>query len=153
MRVTFELNGTTVSLDCEPRRLLSDVLRGDQGLPSMRTGCEQGVCGSCTVLLDGAPARACLVLAAQVDGHAVETWEGCARTEVGELLAGTVSEAHGLQCGYCTPGILVSGCAWARTGAATDPRTVLDGHLCRCTGYVQLLEGLYEVQHAVRRTS
>jgi aerobic-type carbon monoxide dehydrogenase small subunit (CoxS/CutS family) len=136
--ITVTVNGVTSSHRAEPRTLLSDFLRHQLGLTGTHVGCEQGVCGSCTILLDGAPVRSCLLLAVQADGHAVETVESLA--DDGELcgLQRAMLAEHGLQCGFCTPGILMSLAAAARDGQSADEAvsTVLQGHLCRCTGYL-----------------
>lgn len=136
-QVTVTVNGTTRSATTEVRTLLSDFLRHGLGLTGTHVGCEQGVCGSCTVLLDGAPVRSCLHLAVQANGRSVETVEGLA--ENGELsgLQQAMRDEHGLQCGFCTPGILMSVAAAEREGLTAEQTTtgVLGGHVCRCTGY------------------
>ena len=134
---TVTVNGGTRTERVEPRTLLSDFLRHDFGLTGTHVGCEHGVCGSCTVLLDGEPVRSCLMLAVQVDGGTVETVEGLSD---GAGLSGVqraMMIEHGLQCGFCTPGILMSLTAAERDGlsAAETVSSVLQGHLCRCTGY------------------
>ncbi|MET8756365.1 (2Fe-2S)-binding protein [Lentzea sp. NPDC004782] len=138
--ITVTVNGVTSTRTVEPRTLLSDFLRHDLRLTGTHVGCEHGVCGSCTVLLDGAAVRACLVLAAQVDGHTVETVESLA--DEGRLCGAqrAVMEEHGLQCGFCTPGILMSMAAAERDEQTADEvvSTVLQGHVCRCTGYLGL---------------
>lgn len=136
-QVTMTVNGTIRSAVVEVRTLLSDFLRHSIGLTGTHIGCEQGVCGACTVLLDGAPVRSCLLLAVQMDGRSLETVEGLA--EGGELsgFQRAMRDEHGLQCGFCTPGILMSVTAAERDGrTAEDTLTeVLGGHVCRCTGY------------------
>ena len=136
--LVLKVNGTTRCLFAEPRRLLSDVLREDCGLTGVHVGCEHGVCGACTILLDGAPARACLIYAVQMQGHEITTVE--AFSAGGELSAiqQALHEEHGLQCGFCTPGIVVTMEAWlAEHPNPTDAeiRDALSGNLCRCTGY------------------
>ena len=136
--LVLKVNGTTRCLFAEPRRLLSDVLREDCGLTGVHVGCEHGVCGACTILLDGAPARACLIYAVQTQGHEIATVE--AFSAAGELSAiqQALHEEHGLQCGFCTPGIVVTMEAWlAEHPNPTDAeiRDALSGNLCRCTGY------------------
>ena len=136
--LVLKVNGTTRRLFAEPRRLLSDVLREDCGLTGVHVGCEHGVCGACTILLDGAPARACLIYAVQMQGHEITTVE--AFSAAGELSAiqQALHEEHGLQCGFCTPGIVVTMEAWlAEHPNPTDAeiRDALSGNLCRCTGY------------------
>jgi carbon-monoxide dehydrogenase small subunit len=141
IEVELTVNGTAQRLVIEPRRVLADVLREDLGLTGTNLGCEHGVCGSCTVLLDGEPVRSCLVLAVQVRGRDVRTVEGLAGAD-GALdpLQAAFSAEHALQCGFCTPGFLM-----LLRGALDDDPTVVDdrerldallaSNLCRCTGY------------------
>jgi carbon-monoxide dehydrogenase small subunit len=152
--VRLTVNGTALERAVEPRLLLSDFLRHELGLTGTHVGCEHGVCGACTVLLDGDPVRACLLFAVQADGHTITTVEGLAPVP-GELspLQAAFRDAHGLQCGFCTPGILLSMTAFLREHPApTEPeiRDALGGHLCRCTGYRHIVEA---VQAAVRRAA
>ncbi|MHA6797040.1 (2Fe-2S)-binding protein [Pseudonocardia bannensis] len=135
--VTATVNGVTRSAETEPRALLSDFLRHDLGLTGTHVGCEQGVCGACTVLVDDVPVRSCLLLAVQADGRRIETVEALAQD--GELsgFQRAMRDEHGLQCGFCTPGILMSVTAAEREGLTAEQTTteVLGGHVCRCTGY------------------
>ena len=136
--ITTTINGNVWSGDVPVRTSLSDFLRYELRLTGTHLGCEHGVCGACTVLYDGAPIRSCLMLAVQADGHEVETVESLAD---GEALSGfqqAMMEEHGLQCGFCTPGILMSVTAAERAGQSAQEVSahVLDGHICRCTGYV-----------------
>jgi aerobic carbon-monoxide dehydrogenase small subunit len=136
--VTLTINGSNHLVLVEPRRLLSDVLREDCGLTGTHVGCEHGVCGACTILFDGAPARACLIYAVQAEGHAITTIEAFSAN--GELSAvqQALHEEHGLQCGFCTPGIVVTMEAWLAEHPEPDEaeiREALSGNLCRCTGY------------------
>lgn len=136
--VTVTVNGSARTATTEVRGLLSDFLRHALNLTGTHVGCEQGVCGACTVLLDGVPVRSCLMLAVQADGHTVETVESLAG---GEELSGfqrAMRDQHGLQCGFCTSGILMSMAAAEREGLAAEEaeQEVLGGHVCRCTGYV-----------------
>jgi aerobic-type carbon monoxide dehydrogenase small subunit (CoxS/CutS family) len=147
--VSLEVNGEVHELAVEPRRLLLDLLRDDLGLTGTKRGCEEGVCGGCTVLLDGRNVKSCLLLAAQVSGSAVTTVEGLAR-EDGTLNA--VQEAfvaHGaLQCGYCTPGFLMTTMALVLAGRRLDEaevREALSGNTCRCTGYVHIVEAVVDL--------
>ncbi|NGO72422.1 (2Fe-2S)-binding protein [Streptomyces boncukensis] len=142
--VTLTVNGATHSARTEVRTLLSDFLRHTLGLTGTHVGCEEGVCGSCTVLLDDVPVRSCLLLAVQAAGARVETVEGLAVD--GELtpLQQAFMAEHGLQCGFCTPGILMSLTAAEREGLS-EPETadeVLAGHRCRCTGYAGIRAAL-----------
>ncbi|UDY35472.1 (2Fe-2S)-binding protein [Dermatobacter hominis] len=140
--VRLTLDGTPREATVEVRTLLSDLLRHEWGATGTHVGCEHGSCGACTVLLDGAPVRSCLVLAPQVDGASIETVHGLAVAADGApgRVAGALHEQHGLQCGFCTPGIVVSMTAALRDGTDVDEALdqVLGGHLCRCTGYVNV---------------
>ena len=146
--IAFTLNGKPVSGHAEPRLLLSDFLLQEIGLTSMHVGCEHGVCGACTLLLDGRVARACLTFAVQADGGSVETVEGMTGAD-GELtdLQKSFRKHHALQCGYCTPGILMSLSAWLKENpkpTEDELRDMLSGHLCRCTGYVGMVHAVLD---------
>ena len=139
------VNGTPYRRTVETRLLLSDFLRQDLALTGTHVGCEHGVCGACTVLLDDEPVRSCLMLAVQADGHAVKTVEGLARN--GELhpLQQAFHEAHGLQCGFCTPGILMTLVPFLRDHPGAHEhaiREALSGNLCRCTGYQGIVDAV-----------
>jgi aerobic-type carbon monoxide dehydrogenase small subunit (CoxS/CutS family) len=141
VNVAVEINGERYERDVEPRTLLSDFIRHDCGLTGTHVGCEHGVCGACTVQLDGTPVRSCLLLAVQADGRSVRTVEGL---EWGPLQEAFTSH-HGLQCGFCTPGILMT--VEPLLGRRLDEaqiRDALSGNLCRCTGYVQIVEAIEE---------
>ncbi|ODT20614.1 MAG: (2Fe-2S)-binding protein [Kaistia sp. SCN 65-12] len=142
--VEFTLNGQKVRIEAENRMLLSDLLRHEVGLTGTHVGCEHGVCGACTVQIDGKPARACLTLAQQVRGSDVRTVEALAPgpAELSPLQA-AFRRHHGLQCGFCTPGILMSLDALLREqpdAGREEIREHLSGHLCRCTGYATIVE-------------
>ncbi|GAB3003241.1 (2Fe-2S)-binding protein [Amycolatopsis acidiphila] len=146
MNVEFTVNGTRHEADVEPRRTLADALRDDLGLTGTHLGCEHGVCGACTVLVDGEPVRACLMLAVQADGSSITTVEGLAGDD-GTLhpLQEAFSAHHGLQCGFCTPGMLMS--ALDLLHRETRPcreriREELSGNICRCTGYVGIVDAV-----------
>ncbi len=146
--LSVKINGKSYQRDVDVRSTLADFLRDDLDLTGTHVGCEHGVCGACTVLLDGEPVRSCLMLAVQTDGHEVATIEGVAPSD--DQLH-PVQEAfwarHGLQCGYCTPGIIMSACAFLEdTPTPTDGeiREMLSGHLCRCTGYHFIVEAIAE---------
>jgi aerobic carbon-monoxide dehydrogenase small subunit len=144
--IALTVNGVQHDVEVECRRLLSDVLRGDLGLTGTHVGCEHGVCGCCTVLLDDRPVRSCLVLAVQAQGSAVRTVEGLAGPD-GTLapLQQAFHEHHGLQCGFCTPGFLMTASSFYRQAAEmTDEeiREALGGQLCRCTGYVGIVRAV-----------
>ena len=146
MNVELTINGQRRIADVEPRTTLLDCLRDNFGLTGAHAGCEQGVCGACTVLLDGEPGRSCLLYAVQADGYSVTTIEGLAPAS-GELspLQDAFCDAHGLQCGYCTPAmILVAQSLLARRPRPTREEIVeaISGNLCRCTGYAQIVEAI-----------
>ena len=141
----LKINGATYEVRCEARKLLSDAIREDCGLTGTHVGCEHGVCGACTVLLDGRPARACLTYAAQADVMEITTIEAIAQGEQLSPLQQAMHECHGLQCGFCTPGIVMTFEAYLRE--CPDPteaqvRDVLSGNLCRCTGYQNIVRAI-----------
>ncbi len=144
--VRLHVNGTVHDVRVPARRLLSDALRHDVGLTGTHVGCEHGVCGACTVLMDGRPARSCLVLAVSVDGHEVTTVEGLAGDD-GSLspVQQGFAECHGLQCGFCTPGFLTTITAGLRdnpTPTHDEARDMIAGNLCRCTGYQNIVKAV-----------
>jgi carbon-monoxide dehydrogenase small subunit len=144
--IALTVNGVQHELDVEARRLLSDALRHDLGLTGTHVGCEHGVCGCCTVLLDGRPARSCLVLAVQAAGADIRTVEGLANPD-GTLspLQQAFKQHHGLQCGFCTPGFLMLASTFyeaAPTMSDAEIREALGGQLCRCTGYVGIVRAV-----------
>jgi 2-furoyl-CoA dehydrogenase 2Fe-2S iron sulfur subunit len=152
--VRFTLNGRPVAADAEPRTLLVDLLRHGMGATGTHVGCEHGVCGACTVQIDGEPARSCIVLAVQVDGADIRTVEGLAPAP-GRLsvLQACFREHHALQCGFCTPGILMSLDALLRSrpdATEEEIRIMLSGHLCRCTGYVPIMRAALAAQRQLR---
>ena len=141
MRLALEVNGAEVTGDVEPRLSLADFLRHELELTGTKVGCEHGVCGACTVQLDGEAIRACLLLAVQADGHAVTTVEGLDAPELRDAF----HRHHALQCGFCTPGFLVSAAAFLREARGPDEceiRAALSGNLCRCTGYLPIVEAV-----------
>ena len=146
VEIAVEVNGRAETAEVDGRMLLSDFLRGVLGLTGTHVGCEHGYCGSCTVLIDGASARSCLMLAAQANGSSVRTVEGLAD---GEQLSGiqqAFKDCHGLQCGFCPPGLLMSVAEMAAETASPPPRQQireqLAGNLCRCTGYHQIVDAV-----------
>ena len=148
MIVALTVNGRARRVDVEERRLLSDLLRHDLGLRGTHVGCEHGVCGACTVLIDGVATRSCLILAGQVEGCDVRTVEGLAEPD-GPLapLQAAFKARHGLQCGFCTPGILAAATEALERGELTSRAAITDllsGHLCRCTGYVGIVDAIAE---------
>src|SRR3972149_3453417 len=138
MTIQFMVNGETVERTVEVRKTLADFLREDLGLTGTHLGCEHGVCGACTILLNGEPVRSCLIFAVQAEGTTIETVEALASGETLHPLQAAFREYHGLQCGFCTAGFLMSALALLRAQRqATDDQITetLGGHLCRCTGY------------------
>jgi 2-furoyl-CoA dehydrogenase 2Fe-2S iron sulfur subunit len=156
-RVRFELNGHAVEAEAEPRLLLTDFLRHSLGRTGTHVGCEHGVCGACTVQIDGVPARACLMLAVQADGTKVRTVEGLApQPDRLSVLQEAFRRHHALQCGFCTAGILMSLEAFLK--AQPDPdeaelREYLGGHLCRCTGYVPIVAAALDAAARLREAA
>ena len=143
--VSMTLNGAAVAAEVEPRLSLADFIRDHRGLTGTHTACEHGVCGACTVMLDGAPARSCITLAVMADGAEVTTVEGWGGDRTMAVIRDCFKRAHAVQCGYCTPGML----ATARDIAARLPdadrariRLELAGNLCRCTGYVGIVDAI-----------
>ena len=143
--VSLSVNGAPHRRAVEPRLLLSDFLRQDLGLTGTHVGCEHGVCGACTVLLDGEAVRSCLVFAVQADGAQVVTVEGLDDAGTLHPLQEAFRDAHGLQCGFCTPGILMSMVPFLRDHPSPDEgeiREALSGNLCRCTGYQNIVKSV-----------
>jgi aerobic-type carbon monoxide dehydrogenase small subunit (CoxS/CutS family) len=149
VRIAVEINGERHEGDVEPRTLLSDFIRHVAGLTGTHVGCEHGVCGACTVEIDGETARSCLMLAVQCNGRSVLTVEGLARDgEQLHPLQEAFHERHALQCGFCTPGFLLSAEALLRERPDPSEREVreaLAGNLCRCTGYEGIVEAVLDV--------
>jgi 2-furoyl-CoA dehydrogenase 2Fe-2S iron sulfur subunit len=148
VRVRLSLNGRKVSAETEPRMLLSDFLRHSLGMTGTHVGCEHGICGCCTVLIDGAAVRSCLTLAIQAEGREVKTVESLAAAD-GTLnrLQQAFQNNHALQCGFCTPGILMSFTDYLSRNpkpSEDELREVLSGHICRCTGYAGIMAALKE---------
>jgi aerobic-type carbon monoxide dehydrogenase small subunit (CoxS/CutS family) len=151
IRVEVAVNGGRYVEEVEPRLLLSDFLRHRLGLTGTHVGCEHGVCGACTVKLDGAAVRSCLVLAAQVDGAEIVTVEGLAGEGALTPLQEAFHRHHALQCGFCTPGILLAADELLSRGRAPTRAEVVDllsGQLCRCTGYTAIVDAIAEVAGA-----
>jgi len=144
--ITVTVNEKDYRREVEPRMLLSDFLRHELGLTGTHVGCEHGVCGACTILIDGESARSCLMFAVQADGHNITTVEGLA-TDKDNLhpLQQAFWEAHGLQCGYCTPGILMTMIPFLKQNpdpSEDEIRHALSGNLCRCTGYQHIVDAV-----------
>jgi aerobic-type carbon monoxide dehydrogenase small subunit (CoxS/CutS family) len=154
--ITLQVNGRHHELVVEARRTLADMLRHDLGYTGTHLGCEHGICGACTVILDGQPARACLVFSVQADGASVRTVEGLADGEALSDLQQAFSDHHALQCGFCTPGFLMLIEAYlseAGPGASLSPeqaRELVASNLCRCTGYQGIVEAVLATARARR---
>jgi aerobic carbon-monoxide dehydrogenase small subunit len=152
--VTLTVNGRTQTAAVEPRLLLCDFIRQELRLTGTHVGCEQGVCGACTVLLEGEPVRSCLMFAVQADGARIETIESLA-SDAAHLhpVQQAFWDRHGLQCGFCTPGMVLT--AKALLASNPDPseeeiRTAIDGNICRCTGYVFIVDAIRAAGEAMR---
>jgi aerobic-type carbon monoxide dehydrogenase small subunit (CoxS/CutS family) len=146
--VELTVNGRAYREEVEPRLLLSDFLRHTLGLTGTHVGCEHGVCGACTVRLDGAAVRSCLLLAVQADGCALETVEGLASNGDLHPLQAAFREHHALQCGFCTSGILMAAAELVERGERVPREEIVDllsGHLCRCTGYEPIVDAIEQV--------
>jgi aerobic carbon-monoxide dehydrogenase small subunit len=157
MKVDLNINGRVRSADVEPRKTLLDTLRENFLLNGTHAGCEHGVCGACTVLVDGEPVRSCLMLAVQADGYEITTIEGLAPAP-GELsvIQDAFCETHGLQCGYCTPGMILAAHALLRhTMDPTREEIVeaISGNICRCTGYGQIVEAVKFAADRLRKAN
>jgi aerobic carbon-monoxide dehydrogenase small subunit len=155
VRITFELDGRQVSAEVPPGETLMETLRR-LGAVSVKDGCANGDCGSCAVLVDGRAVTTCLLFAGQVDGRSIRTAEGLADEDGLHPLQQALLDAGGVQCGFCTPGVLVA--AMDLFSRAPDPteseiRTALEGNLCRCTGYVKIIEGVREAALRLASTS
>jgi aerobic-type carbon monoxide dehydrogenase small subunit (CoxS/CutS family) len=149
MTTTFDLNGETVSVEIEPRLTLADCLRHHLGKTGTHVGCEHGVCGACTVIVDGAAVRSCLMLAVQADGTSVVTIEGLSQEEGLTPLQSAFRKHHALQCGFCTPGMVTTAHALLTEEPHADEeriREVLSGNVCRCTGYIPIVEAVLEAR-------
>jgi carbon-monoxide dehydrogenase small subunit len=149
--ISMTVNGHVYRGQCEARLTLADFIRRDCGLTGTHLGCEHGVCGACTVLVDGVSLRSCLTLAVQVDGQAVETVEGLATGTQLNSLQNAFRRNHGLQCGFCTPGVLMCATELLRENSAPTDDEVRDrisGNLCRCTGYDSIVKSIMAASEA-----
>jgi aerobic carbon-monoxide dehydrogenase small subunit len=143
--IALTVNHTPYSRSVEPRMLLSDFLRHELGLTGTHVGCEHGVCGACTVLLDGQPVRSCLMFAVQADGHEIVTIEGIGTIDKLHPIQESFMEAHGLQCGFCTPGIILTLIPFLESNPNPDEeeiRHAISGNICRCTGYQNIVDAV-----------
>jgi aerobic carbon-monoxide dehydrogenase small subunit len=151
MRTSISVNDTTAEVDVEPRRLLADVLREEFGMTSVHAACEQGACGSCTVLLDEEAVRSCLLFAVQADGHRVTTVEGLGSPPRLHPVQEALAANHAVQCGYCTPGMVLTAIDLLRrvpAPTAAQVEEAMSGNICRCTGYVSITDAVLEAARA-----
>jgi aerobic carbon-monoxide dehydrogenase small subunit len=154
--IMLTVNGENRELMVEPRKLLSDALREDCGLTGTHVGCEHGVCGACTVLVDGKAARSCLTYAVQMEGHEITTIEAIAHEGRLSPLQQAMHEEHGLQCGFCTPGIIMTFEDFLRRHpdpSEEEVREALTGNLCRCTGYQNIVRAIIKAARVMREKS
>jgi carbon-monoxide dehydrogenase small subunit len=155
--VEFSVNGMVCRRGAvDGRMLLSDYLRHELLLAGTHVGCEHGVCGACTVLFDGLPVRSCLMLAVQANGHELTTVEGLANGDELHPIQEAMHEHHGLQCGYCTPGILITMTAFLKENpkpSEDEVREALSGNLCRCTGYQNIVDAMLHAAQVMRATT
>jgi aerobic-type carbon monoxide dehydrogenase small subunit (CoxS/CutS family) len=152
--ITVTVNGVRTEKSVEPRLLLSDFIRHELMLAGTHVGCEHGVCGACTILYDGFPARSCLMFAVQADGHDIATVEGLSQGDALHPLQQAMHDSHGLQCGYCTPGILMTMSAFLKNNPSPDEHAVreaLSGNLCRCTGYQHIVDAVLLAAERMRK--
>jgi carbon-monoxide dehydrogenase small subunit len=153
METTFTINGTERSVDVEPRRLLVHVIREDLGLTGTHIGCDTTSCGACTVLVDGTPVKSCTVLGVQADGRDLTTVEGLAGADGPHPLQAAFKEHHGLQCGFCTPAMMLVGKALLERNpdpTDEDVRWEISGNICRCTGYMNIVKAIRAAAEAAR---
>jgi carbon-monoxide dehydrogenase small subunit len=154
LKIRFVLNDREVAVEVEPRTTLADCIRHQCRQTGTHVGCEHGVCGACTVIVDGAAVRACLTLAVQADGARVTTVEGLSREDALSPLQAAFRKHHALQCGFCTPGMLTTAHALLSEEPEASKeriREVLSGNLCRCTGYIPIVEAVYAARSAYRK--
>src|ERR1700741_1018610 len=153
MPTHFQVNGKPVSVEVEARSTLADCLRHHLRLTGTHVGCEHGVSGACTVIVDGDAVRSCLMLAAQAEGSSITTVEGLSNDEALTPLQASFRKHHALQCGFCTPGMLTTAHALLSEEPDADKdriREVLSGNLCRCTGYIPIIDAVYEARAAYK---
>ena len=154
MKIRFVLNDREVAVEVEPRTTLADCIRHQCRQTGTHVGCEHGVCGACTVIVDGAAVRACLMLAVQAEGASVVTVEGLSNDDALSPLQASFRKHHALQCGFCTPGMLTTAHALLSEEPEASKeriREVLSGNLCRCTGYIPIVEAVYAARSAYRK--
>ncbi len=151
MKIDFTLNGTPVTLETEPVKRLLDVLRDDFDMKGTKEGCGEGECGACSIFIDDRLANSCLIPAAQAEGAKIITIDGIRNTEAGKLITEAYAEAHAVQCGFCTPGMIMASLALLKVNPDPDEQAVregISGNICRCTGYDMIIDA---VQLAAKR--
>ena len=147
MKVSFELNGKDVTVETRPNQTLVDLLRDELGITSVKKGCEQGECGACTLMVDGVAVTSCIVLAPQVQGRKVTTLEGLEDDPLMEKLRAAYVENGAVQCGFCTPGMLISSYALLKVNPKPTQEEVkigIEGNICRCTGYTKIIAAIHD---------
>ncbi len=152
MKLCFELNGRNIECEAKENQILLDLLRVDLGVTSVKKGCENGECGACTVLLDGKPVTSCMILAPQVEGRKVTTLDGLLDEPRMEKLRQAFLEGGAIQCGYCTPGMLISAYALLKENqkpTADEVKKAIEGNLCRCTGYVNIIKAIIHASQSI----
>ena len=156
MKITFSINGNKQEADVEPRLLLVHFIRDLAGLTGTHIGCETSICGACTVLLDGKAVKSCTLLAVQADGAEITTIEGLAQNGKLHPVQEGFWECHGLQCGYCTPGMIMASCALLKENPAPSEEQIrhgLEGNICRCTGYQNIVESVRYAAEKMKTTA
>jgi len=151
MEITVTVNGVARTVDVEPRRLLVHLIREDLGLTGTHVGCDTTSCGACTVLLDGTPVKSCTVFGVQADGREITTVEGLTGPDGLHPIQAAFKEHHGLQCGFCTPGMMLTGAALIERNPAPtedDVRWAISGNICRCTGYMNIVKAIQAAAEA-----
>ena len=152
MKLCFELNGRNIECEAKENQILLDLLRVDLGVTSVKKGCENGECGACTVLLDGKPVTSCMILALQVEGRKVTTLDGLLDEPRMEKLRHAFLENGAIQCGFCTPGMLISAYALLKENpkpTADEVKKAIEGNLCRCTGYVNIIKAIIHASQSI----
>ena len=152
MKVSFELNGKKVEVETTQYTSLADMLREELGIKSVKKGCEMGECGACTILFDGLPMTSCIILAPQAEGHHITTLEGLEHNPLMIDLRQAFIENGAVQCGFCTPGMLISSYALLRDNPCPTPEEVkigIEGNICRCTGYIKIIEAILDTAERI----
>ena len=152
--LSLTVNGKTVAADVDPRTLLVDFIRNNLGLTGTHVGCDTGQCGACTVLVDGNAVKACTILAAQANGAKITTIEGLATDGALHPMQAAFKDCHGLQCGFCTPGMVMSAIDLVQRNPSADEAAIregLEGNMCRCTGYQNIVKAVQQGAAAMRR--